>query len=61
MKRALDEKVTPDQYKVGGAVLLNDPMENVGVPGKVTQASDRSFYHHMIKFSLLPVDKPRNG
>jgi len=35
MKLAFDEKVTPYSYCVGGVVLLNDPVEKVGVSGKL--------------------------
>jgi len=34
MKLAFDEKVTPYSYSVGSIVLLNDPVEKVGYPGK---------------------------
>jgi len=34
MKLTFDEKVTPYSYCVGGIVLLNDPVEKVGVSGK---------------------------
>jgi len=35
MKLTFDEKVTPYSYSVGGIVLLNDPVEKVGVSGKL--------------------------
>jgi len=35
MKLSFDEKVTPYSYCVGGIVLLNDPVEKVGVSGKL--------------------------
>jgi len=35
MKSAFDEKVTPYPYVVGGIVFLNNPVENVTVPGKL--------------------------
>jgi len=35
MKLTFDEKVTPYSYSVGGIVILNDPVEKVGVSGKL--------------------------
>jgi len=35
MKTVFDDKVTLYPYVVGGVVLLNDPVENVGIPGKL--------------------------
>jgi len=35
MKRAFDEKVTPYKYEVGTVVLLNDPIEKVGISEKI--------------------------
>jgi len=35
MKLTFDEKVTPYSYCVGSIVLLNDPVEKVGVSGKL--------------------------
>jgi len=55
IKRVFDEKVTPYKYEVGTVVLVNDPVEKVGISGKLRRKWVGPFIISWLNISWLIV------